>query len=585
MPAPTSRSAWRQYFRLLRPEAADLRTIVVYGAASAVLSLAVPLTVDAVISNITFGQLLMPLIILVGILLGCLLMQGLLGALQAFVAEVIERRIFVRVVSDLSWRLPRVDIRAFDRRYGPELVNRFFDTITVQKSSSKLILEVTNIVLATTVGMIVLAFYHPVLLGFVILLLLAIFFLVFVLGLGGVRTAVQESYAKFEVAAWLQELSRHTTAFCTQGGAKFAQQRAEALTDVYIGARKRHFRILFRQICSAFGLQVLASTGVLAIGGWLVIDQQLTPGQLVASELIVTAIVANITKLGNVLQNWYDVCAASDKVGVLVDLPLERQLGEPLPDGDGGVRVELDKVKCDGNQTFALAIEPGERVALLGPTGGSASRLLDVLYGLREPSQGHVTVEGFDLRQLRLDRTRDDFALVHGTEIVEGTIAENIHFGRDHLGATEIRDALVDVGLWDEIMQLPEGLDTELTTRGRPLKAGQAIRLTLARAIAGEPRLLLLDGALDGLPPVVRKDVTDHLFDKRHDWTVLVVTAMPDIAAACDRSVDIEPEVVATVAELHEQELGDEAPGEEAPGEREPGEEFGEDRNAEDRDA
>ena len=163
---------WQQYWRLLRPEATDLRTIVVYGAASAVLTLAVPLTVDALISNITFGTVLTPLVVLVAVLLGCLLLQASLIALQTWIAEVVERRIFVRVVSDLTWRLPRVDIRAFDRRHGPELVNRFFDTVTVQKSTSKLILDFTTIVLTTGVGMVVLAFYHPFLLVFVLALLI-----------------------------------------------------------------------------------------------------------------------------------------------------------------------------------------------------------------------------------------------------------------------------------------------------------------------------------------------------------------------------------------------------------------------------
>ena len=133
----STRTPARQYLRLLRPEAADLRTIVIYGVGTAVLALAVPLTVDALISNITFGTLVTPLVVLVAVLLGCLLLQAVFRALQAWVAEVIERRIFVRVVGDLSWRLPRVDIRAFEGRHGPEVVNRFFDTVTIQKSSSK----------------------------------------------------------------------------------------------------------------------------------------------------------------------------------------------------------------------------------------------------------------------------------------------------------------------------------------------------------------------------------------------------------------------------------------------------------------
>lgn len=539
------KTPWQQYRRLLVPEAPDLRTIVIFGVASAVLTLAVPLTVDALISNIIFGTLMTPLIVLVGILLGCLVMQAVFGALQAWIAEVIERRIFVRVVSDLSWRLPRVDIRAFDRRHGPEVVNRFFDTITVQKSSSKLFLALTNIVLTTVVGLAVLSFYHPLLFALSCLLLIAVVILLFGFGIGGVRTAVNESAAKYNVAAWLQELARNTTAFCTKGGAEFAAARADQLVGAYVTARKRHYRVVFRQICGAFGLQILASTVLLGLGGWLVIDQQLTPGQLVASELIVTAVIANIIKLGNVLESFYDVCAASDKLGNLIDISLQRQDGDDLESSDTGVAIAVDSVRCSiddsGDQAeidnLTMAVAPGERVALTGAIGDSSSVLLDILYGLRKPTSGHVTVDGLDLRQLRLDQTRDDFALVHGTEIVEGTLLDNLKFGRTDVAATMVRDALQDVGLWQDIAALPDGLETQLTTGGRPLTTIQATQLMLARAILAEPRLLLLDGPLDKLTPALRQSVTEHLFDKRHKWTVLVATNVPEVADACDRAV------------------------------------------------
>ncbi|MCB9917020.1 MAG: ABC transporter ATP-binding protein [Planctomycetes bacterium] len=544
----SAKKPWQHYARLLRPEAADLRTIVVYGVASALLTLAVPLTVDALISNITFGTLLTPLVVLVWVLLGCLVLHNSLRALQAYIAEIVERRIFTRIVGDLAWRLPRVDIRAFDRRYGPELVNRFFDTVTVQKSSTKLVLDATNFVLTTGVGMVVLAFYHPLLLGFSIALLIALIFVVFVMGFGGVRTAVEESSAKYEVAAWLQELARHTTAFCTQGGATFAIERADRLAGDYIAARKRHFRILFRQMLGSFGLQVVASTAMLGFGGFLVIDQQLTPGQLVASELIVTAVVANVTKLGSVLQSWYDVCASSAKLGSLIDLPLERQGGEVLPSATNelGMKIEIASVSCgivDENgedRPLTLTMEAGERVSLSGSPGGRASLLLDILAGLREASCGYVMLDGYDLRQLRLEAVRDGIALVHGTEIVEGSVIDNIRFGRANVDIESVRRALVDVRLWDEIMALPKGIETELTARFAPLTASQASRLMLARAIVGRPRLLLLDGALDRLSPSMRSRVLETLLSPERRWTLLVVTAHPDVLAACSRTIELE---------------------------------------------
>ena len=537
---------WRRYFAFLRPESRDLWSIVVFGVASAVLSLAVPLTVDALVSSILFGALLTPLLVLTLVLLGCLVLNGALRALQVWAAEVIERRMLVRVAADLSWRLPRVQVKAFDERHGPEQVNRFFDTITLQKSSTKLVLAVTNVALQTTVGMAVLAFYHPFLLILVLGLLGAVALIVFGFGWRGARTAVAESLAKYEIAAWLQELARHTTAFCTKGGAEFAAARADVLCRAYVDARRRHFRIWFRQFLGSVLLQIVAATAVLAVGGWLVIQQQLTPGQLVASELIVTAVAGNLVKVADVLKDWYDAVASADKLGHLIDLPLERQDGDTLPAGEKGVAVELRGVVCEApgeanaRRTFDLSVKRGERVALLGSTGGAASYVLDALFGLRDPIAGTTTIEGLDLRQLRLDATRDDFALVHGNEIVDGTVLENLRFGRGELGPEAVREALTAVALWDEILALPQGLETRLSTRGNPLSSSQASRLMLARAIAREPRLLLLDGAIDVLTKPMRALVLRNLFDRRHGWTVLVVTQEDDVAAACDRAIDCE---------------------------------------------
>ncbi|MFK7739837.1 MAG: ATP-binding cassette domain-containing protein, partial [Planctomycetota bacterium] len=265
-----------------------------------------------------------------------------------------------------------------------------------------------------------------------------------------------------------------------------------------------------------------------------------------------TAVVANITKLSSGLESWYDVGAASDKLGHLLDLPLERQTGDSIGGGkragdrSQGASVQLANVACsidgeDGNlDDFTLDVQPGERIALTGAAGGSATLLLDVLYGRREPQSGSVTVDGLDLRQLRLDETRNAFALVHGTEIVEGSLLDNLRFGRKDIGPVEVRDALRDVGLWDEVMALENGLDTDLTTGGRPLTQSQARRLMLARAILSEPRLLLLDGALDSLTPSLRRQALARLFDDRHKWTVLIATNQADVIAACDRTLDCE---------------------------------------------
>jgi ABC-type bacteriocin/lantibiotic exporter with double-glycine peptidase domain len=186
---------------------------------------------------------------------------------------------------------------------------------------------------------------------------------------------------------------------------------------------------------------------------------------------------------------------------------------------------------------FDLEIQPGERVALLGPNGAGKSTVIDLLFGLRTPTSGFVAIDGEDLRSLRLDSLRQHIAVVKGLEIFEGTVLENVRMGREELTLADIRHALARVDLWDDVLSLPEGLNTRLGTGGAPLSLGQAERLMLARVIAGQPRLLVLDETLDDMDQEVRKTVLPAILGRDGHWTLLVVTHSREVARLCDRQV------------------------------------------------
>ncbi|MCA9020566.1 MAG: ABC transporter ATP-binding protein, partial [Planctomycetaceae bacterium] len=283
---------------LMKPESSDIWNIIIFALVTGLLALATPLAVETLVNTVAFGQLLQPLIVLALILLAFLSFSAALLGLQTYVVEIIQRRLFARVAADLSYRLPRVIPAAMEGESGRELVNRFFDVITVQKASSALLLDGISLVLNTLIGMTVLAFYHPWLLGFDVVLLSLIAFVIFVLGRGAVNSSIKESKAKYKIAAWLEDLVGCPIAFRYRGAAEFALDQADHLTYEYLSARKKHFRIVMRQIIFALALQAVASTALLGLGGWLVISGQLTLGQLVAAELIVTVIVGSFAKMG-----------------------------------------------------------------------------------------------------------------------------------------------------------------------------------------------------------------------------------------------------------------------------------------------
>lgn len=530
---------------LLRGERQTLWVALVYSIVIGLLSLVVPIAVQSLVNTIAFGSALQPLAVLTLLVAAALGVSTVINALRAGVVEIIQRSLFARTAIDVTHRLLRVRPDAFDRHHGPELVNRFFDVVTVQKSASLLLIDGLSIVMQTVIGMVLLALYHPWLLAFDVLLVAAMLFIVFVLGRGAIGTSIQESKAKYALEAWLEQIATHLVTFKSMGAAAYATARSQALLDEYLAHRARHFRILLRQIIGSFALQAVASSALLGIGGWLVIDRQLTLGQLVASELIVALMVSAFTKFGKQLEVFYDLLAAIDKLGALVDLPLERVDGEatlvagrPASLALRGVEVGYADSDTPAIVIDAFTLAPGERLGVTGPVGAGKSTFADVLFGLRVPARGVVLVDDVDLRSLPPVDLREHVALVRGLEVFPGSIVDNVRLGRDDLSLADVTDALRRVGLLDELLALPEGLSTRLHPSGRPLSSGQAWRLMFARAIVGQPRLLVVDGALDRIDLSASGHATlTMLCDPAAPWTLVCITDAEAVLGRCSRVI------------------------------------------------
>ena len=318
---------------------------------------------ESLVNTVSFGRLVQPIVILSAILFGFLAFSAALRALQTFVAEIVQRRLFARVA--VGSLMAVAAYRSVIDRRSPtyaELMNRFFDVVTVQKVVSQFLLDGVSVVLTTFIGMAVLAFYHPMLLAFDLVLIVAILFILFVLGYGGIGTSIKESKLKYATAAMLQEIVRCPLLFKGSGGADYALYQMDAQVAGYLDARKKHFRVLMRQTLSALMLQALASTVLLALGGWLVIVGELTLGQLVAAELIVTVIVSSVAKFGKHLESFYDLMASIDKLGYLLDLPVEQCEGAVAVPKDRTFELTFGEANSAGSWKLTL----GESLALLG---------------------------------------------------------------------------------------------------------------------------------------------------------------------------------------------------------------------------
>lgn len=525
---------------LIRIERQDIGTLIAYGIGIGLLSLATPIAVQALVNTIAFGALLQPLLVLTLILLVLLSFSNSLVALQFYVVEMLQRRLFVRLLGDSVSRLQQVKIEVADRQHLPELVNHFFDVVSLQKTAAVLLLETLGYVLQTLIGMLLLAFYHPMLLAFDLFLIAAIYLILFVMGKQGISTAIEQSRAKHSVVAWLENIAGNPLLGRSQQSRLFLDHLSQRISQAYLDACINHFRILSRQNIGALVVHTLANTFLLALGGWMVIERQLSLGQLIAAELVVNAMIYGLTRLGKTLDNFYELMASLDKIGYLQDLPPERDGGETPLTAESGYQVELQQLSCDAGlhadaiDACNLLLNPGATLAI--SAGAEHGSLLDILYGLRSPRSGRVLLDRQDIRDLSLGRLRDSVNLVRNAEIINLTIADNLRMGRD-IPLLQLRSVLQQLGLLEPIEQLPQGLNTRLASHGRPLTIDQQLRLTLARAILAQPRLLLIDRTLDLIEPAWLEPVLALLFSAPVPWTLIIISHHPQVIARCQQQI------------------------------------------------
>ncbi len=529
--------------QLIQIEHQDIGTLLAYGLGVGLMSLATPVAVQALVNTIAFGALLQPLFVLTLVLLVLVGVSNMLVGMQFYVVDMLQRRLFVRFFGEAAKHLQQAVHSSRDHHYLPELANRFLDVVTLQKTASVLLLETLGYVLQTLIGMVLLAFYHPLLLAFDLFLVSMLALILFVMGRNGLTTAIAQSKAKYAALAWLENIAGNTILGKSAGNNAFLAEKTNAIAHEYLAASSKHFSVLARQNTGALILHTLANTLLLGMGGWMVIEHQLSLGQLIAAELVVSAMIYGLTRLGKTLDNYYELLVSLDKISHVIELPQEASQASVMPNNDQAYKVDLYGVALPESQysdvlrRIDLHLYPGESLVI--SEGAERGSLLDVLYGLRSPSSGYVCLNQQDLRDFHLGLLRDNVALVRDAEIIEASVLDNLCLGRD-LPLTDLHQGLAQVGLLETVLSLPEGLHSELACNGLPLTPEQCLRLTLARALVANPRLLLLDSVLDKMDKRFLPLVMTALFAEVASWTLLITSHDPQVIARSPRHARIE---------------------------------------------
>jgi ATP-binding cassette subfamily B protein len=512
-------------FKLFKEEKKDFTVVLIYAVIVGLMSLVVPLSASAIVNSVMLGLSSQLAMLCVLVAIG-LLIVGAFDVMKRYVADVLQRRIFVRTSFDIAYRLPRMTQSAFNQEYAPEVVNRFFDVLTIQKTIGKFLLDGTGSGLVIIIGLILLAVYHPFFILFDLALLAFVPIVIFVLGHEGLETSIKESKKKYALVSWFEEIARCQASFKLYAKPEFVYQRVDSIAVNYVEARHKHFLVLARQMIGSVIFRAGATVGVLGLGGALVLGEQLTIGELVAAELVVIAMLGAIEKLIEQFEHHYDLFTAIDKVSHLVDRPLEPSGGEPAPNFEDAVSVDLKNIEFGYDEHHkvlkgvTLHIQKGARVSLVGTSGSGKTTLANLLLGLYEPSRGKIMIDDYDISRMSLEGIRKTVSIVmEANELFDGTIEENITMGRDFT-YEQLVWALKTAQLYDEVYALPDGLKTHLVPMGQNVSIGIRRRIMVARAIIGKPRLLILDECFGGIEESVKLDLVRALYQEKY-WTII----------------------------------------------------------------
>jgi ABC-type bacteriocin/lantibiotic exporter with double-glycine peptidase domain len=541
-PGKTVKRLWN----LLKLDKRDVKHILFYALFAGLINLAVPLGIQAIVNLIQGGKVSTSWIILVILVTLAVGLVGIFELLQLRLAENIQQKIFTRSSFEFSYRFPKIKSEALQNIYPPELANRFFDTITIQKGVSKILLDLPSATVQIILGVILLSLYHPFFILYGLLLVLLLYIVFKFTAEKGLKTSLDESKHKYEVAYWIQEIARNLNSFKISGRSKLAIDKNDRLTEKYLRKREGHFGILKIQYVKLIVFKVLVAGGLLAIGGILVLDQQMNIGQFVAAEIIILLIISSVEKIIRGLEDIYDTLTSLEKLGQVVDKPLEPFESQNSIDASQGLKLEFKEVAFEPEGHTVLkginfTVKPGKNLVITGPAGNGRSSLLKLISGIFTPTKGKIYINDTARHTLVLNEYRQHLGTYLPDEIpFEGSLWENITFGDESISDQNIDWALEHSGLKEFVKDQPDGIFSQIHPEGRYLSTLIAKRIILARAIVKKPTILILKEPFEKFELQEKKRILKFLTNPQHKWSLIIASNDELWKDVCDQSLELQ---------------------------------------------
>ncbi|HML57582.1 MAG TPA: ATP-binding cassette domain-containing protein [Ferruginibacter sp.] len=531
----------QKLFRYITKEKQDVGSIYIYAILSGLVQLSIPLGVQAIISYVMGATMVTSLYLLIAFVVLGTFLAGFFRIRVMQIIEKIQQKIFVEYALAFAEKLPKVNLTATRKYYLPERVNRFFDVQILQKAISKLLLEIPTALIQIVFGILLLSFYHPWFLVFGALVLLIVILIFKVTMSSGIQSSLEESERKYEVASWLEDIAHAVKTFKINSKENTHVKGSDDRVVNYLTHRTKHFKVLLYQYWAIVVFKVLITLIVLAIGTYLLINQELNIGAFIATEIVVLTILSSVEKLIKSLESYYDVITSLSKLSTVTDLVEERTSDLELsPAGDGVEIVFSDVSFRFADQKPILSnlnfkIPKNSLCVINGRLGAGKSLLLNILAGFYEPSDGSILFDKVSVRNLDKDAFRKLTGIyLDDLTIIKATLLENITVGKENVHTHDIMKLLEAWGIEDFTTQFTEGLYTPLSETDTELSFSSRKKILLLRAMLGPKKLLLLEDPVEGMNEDFAKRFMEYIHTIKKHTTVVIVTQNRELAKQAD---------------------------------------------------
>jgi ABC-type bacteriocin/lantibiotic exporter with double-glycine peptidase domain len=541
-------TALKRLLNLLELDKKDVSQIFFYAIFAGIVSLSLPLGIQSIVNFIQSGRLSASWIVLVILVVIGVALVGILSLMQLRITENLQQKMFVRSSFEFASRLPKIEFKELYGYYTPELANRFFDTLTIQKGTSKLLVDFSAAILQIIFGIVLLSLYHPFFMVFGILLLLLLYIIFKFSYKKGTETSLKTSKYKYKAAGWLQEIARNNFSFRNELNYDFALEKNNDIIKEYLYCRESHFNVIKKQFSHLIIFKVIITASLLIIGGYLVLSKEMNIGQFVAAEIIILLVISSVEKIILGLETFYDVLTAVEKIGQVTDMALEEESTIESKSCYTNISIETENMefKFPGTNygiltNINLKIETGEKIIVDGANGSGKTTLLRVLSGLLHPTSGNFYINDDTFSKIDVKQYRSRIgSIIQGETPFEGTILENITFNDKNISTEDLKWALDSVQLTGFIKTLPKGLDTKIFPEGKELSSSNAQKILLARSIIHKPTILFYEEPTDKMDFQVANEIIDFITSEKNKWTVIVSSQNPHWLTKCTREITMQ---------------------------------------------